>query len=222
MVDATRVTTPPTIDGSVQTDGSCAAATECWYRTDRLWFPQARDRALDANLGSLWRLTWDQKALYVQVRVSDTIAVQASSRTPWRGDVVHLRIGPVGAADLGTTREVFLIPAVDGDGTTARRASAQALSSVGGQAFDNYLGDCGIAAASIHQPGKGYVIEAAIPWSCLDLIPSPGTRFAAALVASDNDRPGNTVQELMTSNAPLAAPSDRNRPRVWGSLTLLG
>jgi hypothetical protein len=63
----------------------------------------------------------------------------------------------------------------------------------------------------------GYRIEASIPWNTFGIIPKSGQHLGFAFSVSDNDRPGETVQQSMVSNVPTRVLSD---PTTWGDLTL--
>jgi len=63
----------------------------------------------------------------------------------------------------------------------------------------------------------GYTVEAAIPWSILEMTPQQGKYYGFAFSVSDNDKVGYSVQQSMVSNVP-------NRhltiPTTWGDLLL--
>ena len=67
------------------------------------------------------------------------------------------------------------------------------------------------------QTADGYVLEAAVPWSDLNLVPAGGMRLGLALNANDNDSPGNARQEVMMSSEPGRTLTD---PSTWGTLIL--
>jgi hypothetical protein len=67
------------------------------------------------------------------------------------------------------------------------------------------------------QTDKGYNLEAAIPWSDLELTPAAGAVIGLALNANDNDTPGTAVQEVMMSHV---AGRTLTNPTTWGTLTL--
>ena len=64
----------------------------------------------------------------------------------------------------------------------------------------------------------GYVVEAAIPWETLGVVPTPGMTFGMVASVSDNDSPGANEQQCMISSSPVR---DFNNPRTWGTLELL-
>jgi serine/threonine protein kinase len=63
----------------------------------------------------------------------------------------------------------------------------------------------------------GYTLEAAVPWSELNITPTPGLQIGLALNATDNDTPDTAVQEIFLSNIPNRRLLD---PTTWGTLTL--
>ena len=66
---------------------------------------------------------------------------------------------------------------------------------------------------------SGYMLEAAIPWSDLLLVPQEGMMLGIALNVTDNDLLGESRQEVMLSHTPERTLLN---PQSWGTLTLLG
>ena len=64
-----------------------------------------------------------------------------------------------------------------------------------------------------------YKIEAALPWSLLGIEPRNGLHLGFAFSVSDDDRPGEAVQQTMISTAPRRTYDD---PTTWGDLVLSG
>ncbi|MCP5097679.1 MAG: hypothetical protein GY943_19200, partial [Chloroflexi bacterium] len=64
----------------------------------------------------------------------------------------------------------------------------------------------------------GYVLEAAIPWTDLDMQPQSELNLGFALNVTDNDTPGTAVQEVFYSHVSTRTFSD---PTTWGTLTLV-
>ncbi|MFO7538368.1 MAG: sugar-binding protein, partial [Chloroflexota bacterium] len=67
------------------------------------------------------------------------------------------------------------------------------------------------------QTGAGYILEAAIPWSNLNLTPTPEMQLGLALNVNDNDTPDTAQQQMMISNVSTRLYAD---PTSWGRLTL--
>jgi hypothetical protein len=65
--------------------------------------------------------------------------------------------------------------------------------------------------------GDGYIVEASIPWSLMDVKPVNGQHFGFAFSISDNDNPNQNRQESMVSFVPIRTLDD---PTTWGDLTL--
>jgi hypothetical protein len=80
-----------------------------------------------------------------------------------------------------------------------------------------WIRDNSIVLAAQEQGDEDITIELAIPWTELDIRPSPGLRIGIALNVSDNDRPGTAIQEMMKSSSAIRTYYD---PDTWGTLTL--
>jgi hypothetical protein len=72
-------------------------------------------------------------------------------------------------------------------------------------------------SVAAQETSEGYTLEAAIPWTDLNLTPRPGLVIGLALNANDNDVPGTAVQEVMMSHVAGRTLTD---PTSWGTLTL--
>ncbi|MBK8904698.1 MAG: hypothetical protein IPM53_26195 [Anaerolineaceae bacterium] len=211
-VTAVRLAVPPAIDGSL---GEWTAV-EAVSSGNRVYSVAGWDGTADCT--AVWQLAWDDANLYVAVRVTDDTHVQnASGNLIYRGDSVDMQFDTNRQGDYGSSLspddfQITLSPGnFAGSGPTAFRYQGTdtggILDAPGGHQVN-------VAA----QPtSTGYTLEAAIPWTDLNLTPSPGLTIGLSLNANDNDTPGTTVQEVMMSNNPNRTLTD---PTTWGTLTL--
>lgn len=168
------------------------------------------------DLDASWRLAWDQGRFYVAVEVTDDVHVQTQTGAfIYQGDSVELQvdINPESGATLvnPATSQVILSP---GDFAGIPPSAARFRGTDEGE-LPQAPGHS-IEVAARQTPG-GYVLEAAIPWSDLNVTPTGGMRLGLALNANDNDSPGVARQEVMLSSEP--GRTLRN-PSTWGTLIL--
>lgn len=211
-VEASFATTPPTIDGNLgDWPGTIAASS-----ANRVYNVAGWDGTADCT--AVWQLAWDNGNLYVAVTVTDDTHVQtASGNQLFRGDSVDMQFDTNRDADFGAglSPDDFQITLSPGDfagsGPTAFRyqgtASGAILDAPGGN----------IVTVAAQQTATGYTLEAAIPWSDLNLTPGQGLTIGLSLNANDNDTEGTAVQEVMMSHMPSRTLTD---PTTWGTLTL--
>jgi hypothetical protein len=115
----------------------------------------------------------------------------------------------------GLSPDDFQITLSPGDFTALPPSAARFQGTENGQILDA-PGDHNLTLMA-QQTVSGYTLEAAIPWSDLNLVPTEGLLIGLALNATDNDSPGTAVQEVMKSNVLTRTLTD---PTSWGSLTL--
>jgi hypothetical protein len=208
---AVRLTTPPTINADLSDwpEGPTAVSSHVVHRADGV------TRSPSAQ--AIWRLGWDEGNLYVGTAVTDDIHVQTQQGNQiFRGDSLELQIetNPArNARTLGPSNfQIALSPGNFGD---IPPSAFRFQGNNQGRMLDA-AGGHNITVAA-RQTGDGYILEAAIPWSDLNLIPTPGMRLGLALNVNDNDTPGTARQEMMLSNVSTRQFAD---PTSWGTLTL--
>jgi hypothetical protein len=211
-VEASFLANAPTIDGNLsEWSGTIAASS-----SNRVYSVAGWDGSADCT--AVWQLAWDNGNLYVAVSVTDDTHVQtASGNQLFRGDSVDMQFDTVRDADFGAglSPDDFQITLSPGDfagsGPTAFRyqgtASGAILDAPGGN----------IVTVAAQKTSSGYTLEAAIPWSDLNMEPGAGLTIGLSLNANDNDTPGTAVQEVMMSHMPNRTLTD---PTTWGTLTL--
>lgn len=160
-------------------------------------------------------LGWDASYLYLYVVVSDELHVQiAHGELLYQGDSLELQLDTDLGGDFDVTTlspddfQLGLSPGQNSDtpeaylwNPAARRGVPTGLTLV-----SRATGDQG-----------GYAIEVAIPWTMYGVTPAGGLRFGFALNSSDNDQPGQAVQESMISTV---ATRTLLNPTTWGTMQL--
>jgi hypothetical protein len=162
-----------------------------------------------------FRLGWDNDNLYLAVKVKDDAYVQnASGQDLFKGDSIELLLDVDLDGDFSDNRlsnDDFQLgispgkPDVDGE----KEAYIWYPTSHAGAQSQ-------VEIASVHSSGV-YRVEAAIPWSLVDVDPSAGQTFGFAISASDNDNPNENIQQSMASSAEERKLND---PTSWGELVL--
>jgi len=210
-VTAVQLATPPVIDGRLD---EWAAVTPI-LSAYQVYQDPAWDETDDLTV--TWRLGWDSQYLYFAVSVLDDIHAQSQTDSQiFRGDSVEVQ--------LDTNRTEDFAPELKAD-------DFQLTFSPGG--FNTlppsaYLWQgeanefAGVAADGIvieaTQTGEGYDLEAAVPWSDLGISdPAVGLIIGVALNATDNDQPGEALQEVFKSHVETRLFAN---PTSWGTLTL--
>ncbi len=163
----------------------------------------ASDSAVEASFKSCW----DERNLYLLIRVSDPTPMRnkLNGKDLWRGDGVEIFFG----AEAPDTTGPLL-------------ASDRQLLLGGGEAklvfSANGHDGAGITAAAFPAvDGKGYTVEAAIPWRTLGVErPVEGMKFRFDLAIDDSTDGENRRAQLMWSGNARNS-SDRGG---WGELKL--
>lgn len=168
------------------------------------------------DLDASWFVSWDEARFYVAVQVTDDVHVQTQTGAfIYQGDSVELQvdINPEAGATLvnPATSQVILSPGdfagIPPSAARFRGTDDGELPHAPGHSID----------VDARQTADGYILEAAIPWSDLNVTPTAGMRLGLALNANDNDSPGVARQEVMMSSEP--GRTLRN-PSTWGTLIL--
>lgn len=211
-VVALRFVTPPTIDGVAnEWEGVPTFESSFMVYQDPAW--DGTD-----DLAAIWRLSWDETNLYFLVEVADDTHVQNQSGNQlFRGDSVDIQFDTELAADFGDglSPDDYQITFSPGDFASIPPSAWRFQGTDSGQILDAPGGHHVTVQAT--QVTGGYLLEAAIPWQDLSLVPSAGLFIGLSLNVSDNDTMGTAVQEVMKSHVPSRTLTD---PSSWGSLTL--
>lgn len=211
-VEASFTTAPPTIDGNLNDwPGTIAASSN-----NRVYSVAGWNGTEDCT--AVWQLAWDNGNLYVAVTVSDDTHVQtASGNQIFRGDSVDMQFDTARDTDFGAglSPDDFQITLSPGDFAGSGPTAFRYQGTANGAILDAPGGN--IVTVAAQQTASGYTLEAAIPWSDLNLEPSEGLTIGLALNANDNDTAGTAVQEVMMSHMPNRTLTD---PTTWGTLAL--
>jgi hypothetical protein len=170
------------------------------------------------DLTAIWQLAWDNINLYIGVEVTDDFHVQTQSGNQlFRGDSVDIQFDTDRAGDFGNglSPDDFQITFSPGDFAALPASAFRFQGTDSGRILDAPGGHHATLAAQ--RNAAGYTLEAAVPWSDLNLAPAPGLVIGLALNANDNDTPGTAVQEVMKSHVSTRTLTD---PSGWGTLTL--
>jgi hypothetical protein len=161
-------------------------------------------------------LGWDDKNLYLGIRVIDDKFVQnAKGPDLFKGDSVDILL------DTNVPTDYYL-GALSGDDFQLGISPGSPNPNVNVEAYvwfpkssEASRGDV-ITAVRVRE--DGYVLETAIPWSIFSVSPSHGQHFGFVLSISDNDNRDQNVQQSMVSYVPIRILTD---PTTWGDLTLI-
>ena len=210
-VEAAAAPSAPAIDGNLN-EWTGIGAYESRYQV----FSAPSWNGTD-DLTAVWQLTWDNANLYIAVTVTDDVHVQTQTGNQiFRGDSVDMQFETNlarASSQVGPTN--FQITFSPGDFAGLMPSAFRFQGTNDGQMLDAPGGHHITIAAQ--KTAVGYNLEAAIPWSDLNVTPSPGLVMGIALNANDNDTPGTAVQEVMKSHVSTRTFTN---PTTWGTLTL--
>jgi hypothetical protein len=201
----------PTIDG----DWSEWKTVAREYTAQYVTYGKA-NRSGEDDLNASYYVGWDADYLYLAVKVRDDRYVQlAQGADIYKGDGIEVLLDTNRAGDLGNHTlsaddyQIGIAPGrpsiADGNPEVYRWFPASKAGSVSG-----------VTVAALEEVGV-YRVEAAIPWSTFGLKPAKGMRLGFVLSVSDDDKPGEQIQESMVSSVPNRRLTD---PDTWGVLVL--
>ncbi len=167
------------------------------------------------DLEASFRVAWDKDYLYVAVKVYDDKYVQeATGKEIYLGDSIEILLDTNLYGDLNTTylsNDDYQIGISPGKGSIDGEKEVYRWFPSGSSG-----GISGTKVASSKEDGI-YRVEAAIPWSTFGVTPASGQQFGFGLSISDNDNPGEKLQQSMVSNLAYRSLVD---PTTWTVLTL--
>lgn len=167
------------------------------------------------DLEASFRVAWDKDYLYVAVKVYDDKYVQeATGKDIYLGDSIEVLLDTNLYGDLNTTylsNDDYQLGISPGKGSIDGEKEVYRWFPSGSAG-----GISGVKGASTMDDGI-YRVEAAIPWSAFGVTPASGQQFGFGLSVSDNDNPGEKLQQSMVSNLPYRRLVD---PTTWTVLTL--
>ncbi|MBN2291581.1 MAG: hypothetical protein JXM70_04095, partial [Pirellulales bacterium] len=202
----------PNKDGSVKTVGITKMAKPFkadGIRTEWPMVPPSRIEPKEEGFEASFRVAWDEKNLYLYIEVVDSTPMCNDMAGPsiWNGDAVELFVGKDNLDQRGTMifsdRQVLIRGA-----RSAEHPSAYFINAP--QQYD-------IDVAVVRQTdGKGYVVEAAIPFTALGFEPKVHQELMFDLAIDDSAGKGRFNQ--LVFNGTRLASKDRG---VWGRAQLL-
>lgn len=173
------------------------------------------DRGWDGtdDLQARWRLAWDDAFLYAAVEVVDDVIVPPQvPRLAYRADSVELWLDtdPYDLGDDLFSQDEYIALFFDnGSGNFGT------YSYLGWPAAEIGFIDVPTLAIQgfLQRVTGGYIIELALPWRSLNVVPTADMQLGIVLVANDNDRPTLQVQEVQYAQVANAV---YNHPASWG------
>lgn len=171
-----------------------------------------------ADLEAIWRVVWDDNNLYLAASIQDDTHVQTESgNLVYRGDSLEIQVDTDRVGDFAPkpSPDDFQILLSPGDFETLPPSAFRFQGTNFGGISDAPGHHITIAAQPM---AEGYTLEAAIPWTDLNMRPQAGLVLGVALNANDNDKPGTAVQEVMMSHVSTRGLTD---PTTWGTLALV-
>ena len=201
--------TAPTIDASL----------EDWnldrYRIENVVFGKRNYDGID-DISGRAMIGWDEKNLYLGIRVIDDKYVQkARGSNLFMGDSLDILLDTDVPSD-------YYLGALNGDDYQLGISPGSPLIKENLEAYLWYPKSIEGIQDNVRIASRaredGYVIEVAIPWAVFDVSPAEGQHFGFAFSISDNDNPNQNIQQSMVSFVPIRILSD---PTTWGDLTLI-
>ena len=173
------------------------------------------DGSLDVE--GVWHLAWDENYLYLGVAVRDDVHVQTQEpKLAYQGDSLELQLDTELDADYGpgVSADDFQYIISPGNFEDLAPGAFRFRGSEEGVMADAPGSRAQVAAQPVDE---GYTLEAAIPWSDVNVTPRAGKRLGIALSTNDNDTPGSARQELLLSHVASRRWLD---PTSWGIVAL--
>jgi len=169
-----------------------------------------------ADLSGRLMIGWDERFLYLGVRVLDDEYVQNESRADiFKGDSLEVLL------DTNVSGDYYL-GALNSDDFQLGISPGSPQPGDDDEAYlwyprslEGREEDVKIAS---RLKDDGYIVEVAIPWSIFDVDPERNQHFGFCFSISDNDDPDEDVQQSMVSNVLIRMLTD---PTTWGDLKLI-
>lgn len=159
------------------------------------------------NCAATWQGLWDEDYLYLAVSVKDEAIVSDSwSFQPWEDDSIDLYVD-------GDSSKMSVYDGINDFHLTWPAPGSSNAPSAGANSEAMPTGILYAAATTT----TGYMWEAAIPWSALDLSPHVGARFSLEVQVNDDDDGGTAEASIAWSQA---VPDAWETPSALGSMIL--
>jgi hypothetical protein len=209
-VIARYLSNPPTLDGDWS---EWKDKTDEYPANIVVWGSKKWDGPED--LSSSFHVGWDDKFLYLAIKVRDDLYVQNTTRADlYNGDSLELLLDT-------QLMEDYLSTNLSDDDFQLGLSPGRPRAGIEQEAYlwaPNWLaGQKKNIQIEARQESGLYRVEAAIPWTVLEMKPVAGMHYGFAISVSDNDNGDGSVQQSMVSNLPDRDPGD---PTTWGYLQL--
>lgn len=199
---------PPVLDGIWdEWTGASYPATNLVYGAS-----QMTDRN---DLGASFRVGWDNKYLYLAVKVGDDSYVQRDTQANiYNGDSIEISLDTELQADFDSSQlnsDDYQVRLSPGNPDPGKRPEAYLW-------FPRNL-STSLSLVKIGAVGGQdlYRLEAAIPWSVYEITPQPGMHFGFVLRVNDDDEVELNIQQSAVASVKGASPAD---PTTWGDFVL--
>ena len=215
--DATRLTTRLSLDGNPSdwTPGLPSVTS------DRLVAGDA------ATVRATWTLTWNDSHLYILADVTDPVLTQTHSGNPSQlaqGDGISFEFGTVTPQNANRALEAGDEQVLLGPSSAADRLLS-AVNVASGVGFTPGTSSIAGLEGAVRANDRGYLIEAAIPWSTLGFTAvRAGAEIGMNLNVSDAVPSGagqGTLRDMVSNNPDRKGDTAQFRSS-WGTLTLRG
>jgi hypothetical protein len=215
--DATRLTTRLSLDGNPSdwTPGLPSVTS------DRLVAGDA------ATVRATWTLTWNDSHLYILADVTDPVLTQTHSGNPSQlaqGDGISFEFGTVTPQNANRALEAGDEQVLLGPSSAADRLLS-AVNVASGVGFTPGTSSIAGLEGAVRANDRGYLIEAAIPWSTLGFTNvRAGAEIGMNLNVSDAVPSGagqGTLRDMVSNNPDRKGDTAQFRSS-WGTLTLRG
>jgi LmbE family N-acetylglucosaminyl deacetylase len=173
----------------------------------------------DADGSGMVQVAYDDRFLYVLVRVKDDMIVSNIApddiKGHWRSDSVEICVDPTPRSESTlTTFKMGVFPWDTAGNVRAERDADANQGPIEETAPETRL-------ASKHTE-DGYLIETAIPWSSIGAKPEAGKQLGFNVILYDGDKKGARIGENINEGrlAWSYRPGIWGRPEQWGALRL--
>ena len=167
------------------------------------------------DLGGSFRIGWDNKYLYLAVKVGDDAYVQEDSEANiYKGDSLEILLDTDVSEDFETAQlnsDDYRLGISPGRTHPGNRAEAYLWfpKNIAGPRPKVRIG----AVGEINL----YRVEVAVPWSVFEITPTPGMHLGFVLRINDDDDPDTDALQSAVHNVPGSSLAD---PTTWGDLVL--
>jgi hypothetical protein len=167
------------------------------------------------DLGASFRVGWDNKYLYLAVKVGDDAYVQRDTLANiYNGDSIEISLDTELQADFESSQ-------LNSDDYQVRISPGNPDPGKHPEAYLWFPRNISTSLSQVKIGAVGgqdlYRLEAALPWSVFDITPQPGMHFGFVLRVNDDDEVELNIQQSAVASVKGASPAD---PTTWGDFVL--